>query len=88
MMLGCCVRKPEAWASRGSRKIVTIPLNGRSIPGLKLSAVGPNPADTAGPSFRINGGRPRTNEYLFDGISVLQPEPGRVTCPIPRPFRI
>ena len=25
---------------------------------------------------RINGGRPRTNEYLFDGISVLQPEPG------------
>src|SRR6202030_3128265 len=27
---------------------------------------------------RINGGRPRTNEYLFDGISVLQPEPGTV----------
>ena len=27
---------------------------------------------------RINGGRPRTNEYLFDGISVLQPEPGQV----------
>src|SRR6185295_1433393 len=26
----------------------------------------------------INGGRPRTNEYLFDGISVLQPEPGQV----------
>src|SRR6185295_8130000 len=24
------------------------------------------------------GGRPRTNEYLFDGISVLQPEPGQV----------
>jgi hypothetical protein len=32
-----------------------------------------------GSSFpRINGGRPRTNEYLFDGISVLQPEPGQV----------
>ena len=27
---------------------------------------------------RINGGRPRVNEYLFDGISVLQPEPGQV----------
>src|SRR6185436_15143839 len=27
---------------------------------------------------RINGGRPRTNEYLFDGISVLQPEPGQI----------
>ncbi|MGE3508220.1 MAG: carboxypeptidase regulatory-like domain-containing protein, partial [Vicinamibacterales bacterium] len=25
-----------------------------------------------------NGGRPRTNEYLFDGITVLQPEPGQV----------
>jgi hypothetical protein len=37
------------------------------------------PPTTAGPSFpRINGGRPRTNEYLFDGISVLQPEPGQV----------
>ena len=30
------------------------------------------------PFPRINGGRPRTNEYLFDGISVLQPEPGQV----------
>src|SRR6185436_9076731 len=27
---------------------------------------------------RINGGRPRTNEYLYDGVSVLQPEPGQV----------
>jgi len=27
---------------------------------------------------RINGSRPRTNEYLFDGISALQPEPGQV----------
>jgi hypothetical protein len=30
---------------------------------------------------RINGGRPRTNEYLFDGISVLQPEPGSGALP-------
>ena len=27
---------------------------------------------------RLNGGRPRVNEYLYDGISVLQPEPGTV----------
>src|SRR6202030_4201479 len=25
---------------------------------------------------RINGSRPPTNEYMYDGISVLQPEPG------------
>ena len=36
------------------------------------------PAPPAAPLPRINGGRPRTNEYLFDGISVLQPEPGQV----------
>src|SRR5581483_908696 len=27
---------------------------------------------------RINGSRPRTSEYLYDGVSVLQPEPGQV----------
>jgi hypothetical protein len=36
------------------------------------------PPAPAAPLPRINGGRPRTNEYLFDGISVLQPEPGQV----------
>ena len=36
------------------------------------------PPPPAAPFPRINGGRPRTNEYLFDGISVLQPEPGQV----------
>lgn len=64
-----------------SRKIVDIPLNGRNFLSLvTLSAgVAQPPPTTAGPSFpRINGGRPRTNEYLFDGISVLQPEPGQV----------
>ena len=63
------------------RKIVDIPLNGRNFLSLvTLSAgVAQPPPTTAGPSFpRINGGRPRTNEYLFDGISVLQPEPGQV----------
>src|SRR5258708_7858243 len=65
----------------GNRKIVDIPLNGRNFLSLvTLSAgVAQPPPTTAGPSFpRINGGRPRTNEYLFDGISVLQPEPGQV----------
>ena len=64
-----------------NRKIVNLPLNGRNFLSLvSLSAgVAQPPPTTAGPSFpRINGGRPRTNEYLFDGISVLQPEPGQV----------
>jgi len=42
----------------------------RSRPGVALPPASQLP--------RINGGRPRTNEYLFDGISVLQPEPGQV----------
>lgn len=70
-----------------NRKIVDLPLNGRNFLSLvSLSAgVAQPPPTSAGPSFpRINGGRPRTNEYLFDGISVLQPEPGQVAFfPIP-----
>jgi len=30
----------------------------------------------SGSATRLNGGRPRANKYLYDGISVLQPEPG------------
>ena len=60
-----------------NRKIVDLPLNGRSF--ITLAGLAPSVALPPGSSLpRINGGRPRTNEYLFDGISVLQPEPGQV----------
>ncbi len=60
-----------------NQKIAALPLNGRNFVSLvALSAGVALPEGSAFP--RINGGRPRTNEYLYDGISVLQPEPGQV----------
>ena len=59
------------------QKVVDLPLNGRSF--ITLAALAPGVALPPNSQLpRINGGRPRTNEYLFDGISVLRPEPGQV----------
>jgi hypothetical protein len=62
----------------GGSKIETLPLDGRNF--IPLIALSPGVALPGGGSLlpRINGSRPRTNEYLYDGISVLQPEPGQV----------
>jgi hypothetical protein len=59
-------------------KIVTLPLDGRNF--IPLVTLSPGVALPGGGSVlpRINGSRPRTNEYIYDGISVLQPEPGQV----------
>jgi len=64
-------------ASVERAQVVQLPLNGRTF--ITLASLAPGVAlPPASQLPRINGGRPRTNEYLFDGISVLQPEPGQV----------
>src|SRR5262245_36643678 len=64
-------------------QIAALPLDGRNF--IPLIALSPGvmlpPASTLP---RINGSRPRTSEYIYDGISVLQPEPGQVAYfPVP-----
>ena len=64
------------------KKLNALPLDGRNF--VSLIALAPGvampPGSTSVPSLlpRINGSRPRTSEYIYDGISVLQPEPGQV----------
>jgi Carboxypeptidase regulatory-like domain len=59
------------------RTAIAMPLNTRNFVQLTTLAPGVElPPGTLLP--RIDGGRPRTNEYLYDGISALQPEPGQV----------
>ena len=66
--LGRIVEQPVA---------VALPLVGRGF--VPLIGLAPGVALPPGSAFpRINGGRPRANEYLVDGVSVLQPEPGQV----------
>ena len=59
-------------------EVETLPLDGRNF--VPLISLSPGVALPGGGSLlpRINGSRPRTNEYMYDGISVLQPEPGQV----------
>ena len=60
-----------------SRSVQALPLNTRNF--IQLVQLAPGVALPPGTLLpRINGGRPRTNEYLYDGISALQPEPGQV----------
>src|SRR5262249_24248388 len=60
-----------------NEQVLQLPLNGRSF--IQLSSMAPGVALPPNSQLpRINGGRPRTNEYLFDGISVVQPEPGQI----------
>ena len=59
------------------RRIVNLPIDGRNF--VPLIALSPGVTLPPGSTFpRINGSRPRVSEYLYDGISVLQPEPGQV----------
>src|SRR5215471_5192094 len=60
-----------------AQKITTLPLDGRNF--IPLVTLSPGVALPNGQFLpRINGSRPRTSEYIYDGISVLQPEPGTV----------
>lgn len=75
---------PLLQSSRGTasfvveqKRVVSLPLDGRNFVPLIALSPGVNlPPGNLLP--RVNGSRPRTSEYIYDGISVLQPEPGQV----------
>ncbi|NUN00191.1 MAG: TonB-dependent receptor [Bryobacteraceae bacterium] len=75
---------PLLQAARGTvrftveeEKVANLPLDGRNFVPLIALSPGVNlPPGSTLP--RINGSRPRVSEYIYDGISVLQPEPGQV----------
>ena len=75
---------PLLQSSRGTvsvvveqKKVDALPLDGRNF--IPLVALSPGVSLPPGNLFpRINGSRPRVSEYLYDGVSVLQPEPGQV----------
>jgi hypothetical protein len=64
-------------------QIAALPIDGRNF--VPLIALSPGVMLPPGSTLpRINGSRPRTSEYIYDGISVLQPEPGQVAYfPVP-----
>lgn len=64
-------------------KVANLPLDGRNF--VPLIALVPGVMLPPGQVLpRVNGSRPRTSEYRYDGVSVLQPEPGQVAYyPIP-----
>ena len=68
----------EVSMNMDEKKVTTLPLDGRNFVPLVTMAPGVALPGVGSVLPRINGSRPRTNEYMYDGISVLQPEPGQV----------